>query len=150
MLPRGIRNNNPGNLRDHGIPWLGLLGRDSEGFCKFKSMFFGCRASMRDMHTDWSRGQTTLKTLIGGLYDSKGTLVRGGWAPPHENNTNEYIEFCCEALEVDEGAALDLSDVTQLARLARAIYRMECGQASLTIPDETIESAARAALEDRK
>lgn len=46
QLPRGIRNNNPGNIR-HGANWLGLNpnGRNIDSaFCVFESPFFGIRA----------------------------------------------------------------------------------------------------------
>merc|ERR1711920_200619 len=31
-MPRGIRNNNPGNIKDFGIPWKGLVGKDDKDF----------------------------------------------------------------------------------------------------------------------
>jgi len=44
MLPRGIRNNNPGNLRDMGSGWSGQVGRDEKGFCIFATANDGIRA----------------------------------------------------------------------------------------------------------
>ena len=42
--PRGIRNNNPGNL-DKGAPWQGLVNNSSEPrFCTFKDPVWGIRA----------------------------------------------------------------------------------------------------------
>ena len=39
--PRGIRNNNPGNL-DKGSPWQGLVANpDEPRFCTFKTLFGG-------------------------------------------------------------------------------------------------------------
>ncbi len=39
--PRGIRNNNPGNL-DKGSPWQGLISNPSEPrFCTFKDPVWG-------------------------------------------------------------------------------------------------------------
>ena len=45
-LPRGIRNNNPGNIR-HGANWQGLnpKGRDIDSaFCVFTAPIYGIRA----------------------------------------------------------------------------------------------------------
>ncbi|HCQ3021998.1 TPA: hypothetical protein OHP99_004980, partial [Escherichia coli] len=42
--PRGIRNNNPGNL-DKGSPWQGLAANpDEPRFCTFKDPVWGIRA----------------------------------------------------------------------------------------------------------
>ena len=46
QLPRGIRNNNPGNIR-HGANWLGLNpnGRNIDSaFCVFTAPVYGIRA----------------------------------------------------------------------------------------------------------
>ena len=44
-LSRGIRNNNPGNIRRGSSRWLGLspLQSDSE-FCQFDTLTYGIRA----------------------------------------------------------------------------------------------------------
>lgn len=80
-LPRGIRNNNPLNIRKNVIRWKGL--RDfptDESFCEFKKMSFGFRAAYKTMITYYTK------------YDCK-TLrkIITRWAPPTENDTESYI-----------------------------------------------------------
>lgn len=41
---RGLKNNNPGNIRYDGSQWVGLVGKDEKGFCKFDTMDHGLRA----------------------------------------------------------------------------------------------------------
>jgi len=81
-LPRGIRNNNPGNLRKTSIDWLGKLkpGNDSS-FEQFQTFVYGLRAQIRDIKGDiQKKGQNTLTKLI------------TAYAPEFENNTNSYIQ----------------------------------------------------------
>lgn len=79
-LPRGIRNNNPLNIRK-GARWLGLryYATDKE-YCEFQTMSYGFRAAFRTLITYYTK------------YDCK-TLVKiiDRWAPPQENDTFSYI-----------------------------------------------------------
>lgn len=82
-MTRGVRNNNPGNIRS-GCPWVGLDERkkDSE-FCVFVSMKYGVRALI-----------LTLRTYVCNhrLHTIEQIIRR--WAPPQDrNNTTEYIRF---------------------------------------------------------
>lgn len=81
-LPRGIRNNNPLNIRK-GARWLGLryYATDKE-FCEFQTMSYGFRAAFRTLITYYTK------------YDCK-TLVKiiDRWAPPQENDTSTYIQL---------------------------------------------------------
>ena len=81
-LPRGIRNNNPLNIRK-GARWRGLreFPKDHE-FCEFKTMAFGFRAAFRTLITYYTRHDCkTLEKII------------NRWAPPKENNTFTYIQL---------------------------------------------------------
>jgi hypothetical protein len=81
-LPRGIRNNNPGNLILTNIPWQGKIpnSQNTDGhFEQFNSFIYGTRAMMKDLITDINRGDNTILKLMY-LY-----------APPHENPTESYI-----------------------------------------------------------
>ncbi len=79
--PRGIRNNNPGNIR-LGSPWEGLAGqpRDKE-FCTFESMAYGVRAMAMTLIT--YREKHNLK-------NPEQVIKR--WAPAEDkNDTAAYI-----------------------------------------------------------
>lgn len=60
MTARGIRNNNPGNLR-HGEDWLGLAPvQDDQNFCTFTEMHFGVRALLKTLRTYVENGKSRL------------------------------------------------------------------------------------------
>lgn len=48
---RGVRNNNPGNIKASNIPWEGISGVDEDGFLKFESNEYGWRALERNTIT---------------------------------------------------------------------------------------------------
>jgi hypothetical protein len=81
-LPRGIRNNNPGNLVKTSIPWQGKVPHSQNNdsrFEQFVSMAYGVRAMMLDVINDINKGLNTIQKLV---YE---------YAPPHENDTQAYI-----------------------------------------------------------
>jgi hypothetical protein len=115
--PRGVRNNNPGNLRDGGIRWRGLVGRDAQGFCVFADLRAGLRALALDLLDDYRRdGRRTLDALI------------AEFAPPGENDTAAYVRHLAAALGRAPEAALELERPGELGRLVAAICRHENGR----------------------
>lgn len=85
MRPRGIRNNNPLNIRRSAARWRGLSPRQSDpSFCVFTDMDHGLRAAFLLLHTYTTRyGLTTLRQVI------------ARWAPPPENDMATYLFFVC-------------------------------------------------------
>ena len=86
MEPRGIRNNNPLNIRLSSDKWQGQrpLSSSPEGeksFCVFESMAYGWRAAFVILCKTYY-GKYKLKTI-------RALITR--WAPPKENNTEAYI-----------------------------------------------------------
>ena len=80
--PRGIRNNNPLNIRKSKDKWKGLRAQQQdEAFCQFENMEWGWRAAF------WLLTRTYYHTYR--LFTIR-TIVQK-WAPPHENNTASYI-----------------------------------------------------------
>ncbi len=121
-LPRGIRNNNPGNLRP-GSQWQGLASPSSDGgpgggYLIFKEAKWGIRAMTRDLLTDFNRdGQRTIRALI------------NEYAPPADkNDTTSYVREVSKAMGIGPDALLDLASDTVLAKLVTAIIRHENGQ----------------------
>lgn len=86
--PRGIRNNNPTNIRI-GINWDGAVGDDG-AFIKFSSAVMGIRAAARILRT--YRYKYGLDTVAG---------IINRWAPPIENDTESYINSVSLALNVE-------------------------------------------------
>lgn len=112
---RGLRNRNPGNLRDAGIKWDGLTGADPQGFAIFRTDQHGIRALVKDLRKDyWMDKQRTVTALI------------SEFAPATENHTNSYIRFVARALGVEPDAEIPW-DPTTVTALVRAIITMENG-----------------------
>lgn len=79
-LPRGIRNNNPGNIRYTGTQWKGLASPATDGaFCIFTDARYGIRAMAKILASYQSRGVDSLPEII------------STWAPSSENDTQSYI-----------------------------------------------------------
>lgn len=112
---RGLRDNNPGNLRDAGIPWQGLVGHDDLGFCIFDTPHNGMRALSIDLHTKWKRGLNTIARII------------PVYAPPNENDTAAYETAVCSSIGRAPDDVLNLNDLNELAKLTRAIVLHENG-----------------------
>lgn len=114
-LPRGIRNNNPGNIRYHiGTNWQGLAEKQTDKeFCQFASPQWGIRAIARTMFTYRDKY---------GLNSIKGIINR--YAPPVENNTDGYIKRVCRILGVKPDEKLELTNEV-LTQLIKAIIAVE-------------------------
>lgn len=76
---RGIRNNNPLNIR-RGDDWQGLAPQQTdESFCQFTDAVYGIRAGARILQNYSKRGVNTLEKII------------SAWAPASENDLASYI-----------------------------------------------------------
>ena len=82
MLPRGIRNNNPLNIRRSADKWKGLSRTQSDpSFCQFESLEYGWRAAFYLLTRTYYHKYR--------LYTIRGIISK--WAPPIENETQTYI-----------------------------------------------------------
>lgn len=117
--PRGVRNNNPGNLR-WGDPWQGLVPeaqRTDKDFCQFIAPAWGVRALAITLITYQDKHD---------LHTVAGMILR--WAPPKENNTAAYICAVAAALDVASSTIINVHDYAVMAPLVRAIIRHENGR----------------------
>lgn len=112
--PRGIRNNNPGNLMDAGIQWQGMTGADTGGYLIFASPLEGIRAMALNLHNYYLRD---------GLHTINGIITR--WAPPASNDTEAYIADVAHQLGVSPSQVINVD--AALPRLIPAIIRHENG-----------------------
>jgi hypothetical protein len=81
-VSRGIRNNNPGNIR-HGADWEGLSKNQMDrNFCQFIDVKYGIRAIFKIIK--YYRDNYNIFTISKIIYK---------WAPPGDNNdTDSYIK----------------------------------------------------------
>jgi hypothetical protein len=128
---RGIRNNNPGNIREAangGDAWKGERATDDDpAFEEFAEMRYGVRAAAKVFRKyQSSYNLRTVAQLI------------ARWAPPSENDTGSYINAVAKRVGVDAYAPIDLSNAEVCYRFLRAVFRHECGIAAEAIPESTI------------
>ena len=114
--PRGIRNNNPGNIRYDGTAWRGLAAPPTDGaFCRFSDAPHGIRA-MAKIISNYGK-KYGLCTIAG---------IVGRWAPPTENNTGAYVAAVARAIGCAPDAPIDIDK--NLFGLCRAIIKHENGK----------------------
>lgn len=139
-LPRGVRNNNAGNLR-HGDDWQGLSATQTDqAFCQFDDPVYGLRALMRVLLN--YRRKYGIRTVAQ-------AITR--WAPPNENDTAAYVASVARKVGVGPDAAVDWTDPAVLIAMTRAIVTHENGRAPADSPADwydvhTYRRAAEMAL----
>jgi hypothetical protein len=122
---RGIRNNNPGNIRiKSALTWAGQ-GRAWYGFLYSSSsnlwpLVFGlCSLILLGKH---KRGLDTIQELI------------NVWAPPIENDTTAYINNVSARSGIPKNVVFSPTKANFLA-IAKAMAISENGADALLIPD---------------
>jgi len=112
---RGLRNNNPGNIRRSKDQWQGLSPVQTDSaFFQFVSPEYGIRALARVLKNYRDKyGLVSIRDII------------SRWAPPNENNTETYIKAVSASIgkPADEPLIFDY----QLTALVRAIIKHENG-----------------------
>lgn len=131
-LPRGIRNNNPGNLIITGNDWNGELpvAQNTDGkFEQFYYLEYGIRAMAYDITGDVKKGLNTLTKLI------------TEYAPASDgNDTAAYISNVSGASGIAPDENLILS-YDALKAIIRAKIAVENGSnAGQYVTDEDIEA----------
>lgn len=131
-VPRGIRNNNPLNIRK-GNNWKGERKvQTDKAFEEFENLQYGLRAGLK-----------LIRNQISGFNGSRpkfntiGKLIKV-WAPPSENATDKYIDFVCQAVGKLPFDIIREDDQKLICEIARAMAFVECGQ---WIDIEQFESA---------
>ncbi len=136
MTSRGIRNNNPGNIRHSRVAWQGEADQQLDAdLVTFAGPEWGLRAIAKTLLTYQARGLDTVAEMI------------GRWAPPSENDTAAYAADVARRLGVKADQALDITKPDLLARLVAAIVRHENGAQPYAAA--TIASAVQLALSRR-
>lgn len=139
---RGLRNNNPGNIRvpknPERNPWQGRVPiaqntDKNKAFEQFTSLEYGLRALMINARTQIKKGHNTIRKLI---YT---------WAPPHENHTNNYIAYVSQKLHIPADQIIPALDKNFFISLAKAISEQENGATIVqqVIPYSAYEEAYR-------
>lgn len=122
MVPRGIRNNNPLNIRK-GNNWKGERPvQTDKAFEEFETMQMGIRAGfiiLRRYMSGYGGKIAPLNTV---------EKIVKRWAPPTENATRNYIDFVCRDMSVNMSETLSFKDRETMVNLVYAMIFVECGQ----------------------
>lgn len=106
--PRGIRNNNPGNI-EWGSSWQGLVPagkRTDSRFAQFTDAAYGIRALAVTLITYQDKRRASDGSPIDTVFEA---ISR--WAPPVENNTKAYATEVAKAISKSTGRQIDMHDV---------------------------------------
>lgn len=117
IIPRGIRNNNPLNIRV-GNKWKGEVSHPTDKqFEQFVSMEWGVRAAFIILRRYIQRyGLNTIARII------------AKWAPANENNTRAYVKAVATKVGISPDAQVKYEDEQLMCSIADAMIRVECGQ----------------------
>ncbi len=116
--PRGIRNNNPGNIEDSQFAKSqpGYMGTDGR-FATFATPEHGQAAASNLLASYGNRGINTVAGVI------------NRWAPPSDGNpTGEYAKSVAAKIGVDPNAQIDLNDPRIRHALSSAMFNFENGR----------------------
>lgn len=129
-LPRGLRNNNPGNIRygDFAKKY-GATGQDDKGFAVFPTMQAGAAAMAGLLKSYASKGVDTISSII-----SK-------WAPSSENDTSAYIAAVAKQTGINPNQHLSGD---QYAAVQNAIATHENGAAYQRMVGAGVNSGSQA------
>lgn len=129
-LPIGMRRNNPWNLKQFHIPWLGESASDAQladgGELSFLTMDLGIRAGIRLCYTYQRRAWNEPAVFI------------PHFSPAAAGNpTAQYVLDVCKWTGYEKYQDLDFHDPDVMTRWAPAIWRQEQGDAAslITVAD---------------
>jgi len=117
VLPRGLRNNNPGNIR-LGDRWQGLVSMQiDKDFCQFRTCEYGIRAMAVILRSTYYRKR----------HRDTVALIISAWAPPTENDTDAYQQSVASVLGTGPDDTINLERDITLSLLISAIIKHENG-----------------------
>lgn len=131
-VPKGIRLNNPGNIRYRPQDkWQGLIG-PVDGMCQFETPQYGIRVIARQLIVNQDKHQC-------------GTLSQHimRYAPPVENNTGAYVDDVCARTKMWKDEQIDMHRWEFIRPVVEAIIWHENGQCpySADVIDKGVELA---------
>ncbi len=120
-MSRGLRNCNPGNIRQSRSAFLGEVRPSRDvAFKQFETMAYGYRA-MFVLLDSYRRRY--------GLSNIRAMITR--WAPPVENHTEAYIRFVAERSGIAEDETLDTRSERDMIPVVMAMSEVENGVKAL-------------------
>lgn len=116
VIPRGIRNNNPLNIR-RGSDWLGLRPEQTDAaFCQFDNIVYGYRAAL-----------VIIRRYIREYRCNTIRLIISRWAPATENNVAAYVRAVTTASGIPADQPVLFTDESAVCAIVAAMQQHECG-----------------------
>lgn len=116
-LPRGLRNNNPGNIRRNSDVFQGEKTSSDREFKQFKSMAYGYRAIFKILSNYYRNYKLdTIRKMI------------GRWAPENENNTEAYVKAVSDYAGISADDPIYVNDREQMIRIVAGMSKVENGR----------------------
>lgn len=113
---RGLRNNNPGNIRLSNARYLGEVDSTDSAFKQFKSMAYGYRAMFVLLHTYQRKHHlNTIAEMI------------SRYAPAVENHTEKYIQAVSDWSGVPATSRITATNGDIMVPIVAAMSRVENG-----------------------
>lgn len=113
---RGLRNNNPGNIRLSNTRYLGEVDSTDSAFKQFKSMAYGYRAMFVLLHTYQRKHHlNTIAEMI------------SRYAPAVENHTEKYIQAVSDWSGVPATSRITATNGDIMVPIVAAMSRVENG-----------------------
>lgn len=143
QLPRGIRLNNPGNIKK-GPKWQGLAETQVDKvFATFKTPQDGLRAMSRTVMTYVTQRRARDNSPIDTLRE-----IADRWAPPSDkNNPVAYAKIMSSTVGVPPDLEIDPLNLETMVKIMRGIVLAENGKGPKGhwFTDAELRKAARAA-----
>ena len=116
-LPRGLRNNNPGNIRKNSDVFQGEKTSSDKEFKQFKSMAYGYRAIFKILSNYYRNYKLdTIRKMI------------DRWAPENENDTDAYIKAVSDYAGIPADDPININDREQMIRIVGGMSKVENGR----------------------
>ena len=119
-MARGLRNNNPLNIRHNSDKFVGEVSGSDKSFKTFDTMAHGYRAAFVTLHTYLTKyKRDTIEKII------------TAWAPPEDNNdTESYIRAVEKESGISRGQILTAECGKAYMNIVAAMSKVENGVAA--------------------
>lgn len=117
-LPRGLRHNNPGNIRINSDLFQGEIRPSKDkSFKQFNTMAYGYRAIFKILSNYYRNYKLdTIRKMI------------GRWAPENENDTDAYIKAVSDYSGIPADDPININDREQMIRIVAGMSKVENGR----------------------
>ena len=117
-LPRGLRNNNPGNIRINDDLFQGEIRPSKDkSFKQFTTMAYGYRAMFKILSNYFKNYKLdTIRKMI------------TRWAPQKENHTEAYIKAVSDYAGIPADDPINVNAREQMIRIVAGMSRVENGR----------------------